>query len=48
MYFFLLTNYLNYVVFDEALGLLEWLKKRDVKNQKRSNILEAAFRQYTP
>ena len=41
MYFFLLTNYSNYVVFDEVLALLYQLKKSN------SNILEAAFRQNT-
>ena len=28
VYFFLRTNYSNYVTFDEALALLYWLKKR--------------------
>ena len=30
LYFFLLTNYSNYVVFDEALVLLDQLKKAEV------------------
>ena len=34
MYFFLLTNYLNYVVFDEALALPDQLKKSNNKNYK--------------
>ena len=31
MYFFLLTNYSNYIVFDEALALLDQLKKAVAK-----------------
>ena len=27
MDFFLLTNYSNYVAFDEALAVLDWLRK---------------------
>ena len=32
MYLFLLTNYLNYVAFDEALALLDQLKKSNSMN----------------
>ena len=32
---FLLTNYSNYVAFDETLVLLEWLKKAIAKIRKR-------------
>ena len=42
MYFILLTDYSNYVVFDEALALLDQHKKSNSKNQKKSNILEVA------
>ena len=42
MYFDLLTDYSNYVVFDEALALLDQHKKSNSKNQKKSNILEVA------
>ena len=45
MYYFLLTKYSNYVAFDEALALLDRLKKGNSKNLKRSNILETVFRQ---
>ena len=31
MYFFVLTNYSNYNVFDEALALLDWIKKATAK-----------------
>ena len=34
MYFFLLTNYSNYIVFDKALALLDWLKKAIAKIRK--------------
>ena len=40
---FLLINYSNYVAFDEALALLDRLKKSNSKNYKRSNILEVAL-----
>ena len=34
MYFFLLTNYLKYVVFDETFEVLDRLKKHNNKNKK--------------
>ena len=42
MYFFLMTNYSNYVALDEALVLLDGLKKVIAKIRKRSSILESA------
>ena len=38
MYFILLTNYLNYVAFDEALTLLGQLKKAIVKITKGATL----------
>ena len=37
MYFFLLTNYSNYVAFNEALALLDGLQKSNSENEK-SNL----------
>ena len=44
MYFFLLTSYSNYVTFDDK-HLHYWTDfKRELQKQKKSSILEAAFR----
>ena len=40
MYFFLLTNYSNYVAFDKALALLDRLKKSNAKMGKRAAFLD--------
>ena len=36
LYFFLLTIYLNYVAFGEALAFLRYLKKAKTKLEKRT------------
>ena len=38
MYFFLLTNYSNYLAFNEALALLDQLKKAMAKIRKRATF----------
>ena len=35
MYFFLLTNYLDYLVFDDALALLDRLKEKQWQQLKK-------------
>ena len=39
MHFFLLTNYSNYVAFDEALALLDQFKKRNLFSVIIGNML---------
>ena len=43
MHFFLLTNYFNYVVFDEALVLLDRFKKSNSKIRKGARFWKQRF-----